>query len=167
MACRKSSCLVGCSEITQSPEGNLARGFLPKSITTSIKLPISSWPYNSLLIFKGNNSRNSSNSEVASGREVEGEFCETDDGPFAVENRSEGLRISGDPIEAEEELEDRIAFWGRRVRRNDEETVEIMPLEVLRYARVEVGMWFAECHEVCRSISTKWEFKALILGHTL
>ena len=34
--------------------------------------------------------------------------------------------------------------------------------EFLRYVRVEVGIWFAECHDVCRSISTKCEFKALI-----
>ena len=34
--------------------------------------------------------------------------------------------------------------------------------EFLRQVRVEVGIWFAECHDVCRSISTKCEFKTLI-----
>lgn len=46
----------------QSPDGNLAIGFLPKSMTISISSLISSCFANSLLILAGTNSRNSSSS---------------------------------------------------------------------------------------------------------
>lgn len=158
IACRRSSCSTGCSKITQSPEGNLARGFLPKSITTSISFLTSSCPQSSLFILTGSNSRNSSSSEADSECDVEAEFGELCGDPFPKTKRSDGFRISG----ASNFDDDAIPVRARRVRRNDEETVE-MKLEFLRYTRVDVGTWFAECHELCRSISTRWEFKALIL----
>lgn len=158
IACCRSSCFTGCSEITQSPEGNLARGFLPKSSTTSISSPISSCLDKSLLSLTGSNSRNSSSSEAASDREVEAEFGEPDNDAFPGAKRSDGLRISV----ATDLDDDAIPVRARRVRPSDEE-MEEMKLEFLRYVRVEVGIWFAECHELCRSISTKCEFQAVML----
>lgn len=49
----------------------------------------------------------------------------------------------------------------RRVRRNDEEN-EVMKLVFWMYFRVEIGAWFAECHELFMSISINREFKVLI-----
>ena len=157
IACRRSSCSTGCSEIIQSPEGNLARGFLPKSITISIRFPISSCPHSSPLILSGSNSRKSSSSEAASERDVEAEFGELSDDPFPETKRSDGLRIPG----GADFDDDAIPVRARRVRHSEEETVE-MKLEFLRYARVDAGTWLAVCHELCRSISTRCEFKALI-----
>lgn len=107
MAWCKSSWLMGCWEMTQSPEGNLARGFLPKSITTSISPPISRCRYNSLLIFRGSSCRNISSSV---------EVVLAGDDPFPAENRSEGRRISGD---AGEDLV--VAHRRIPLRRNEEE----------------------------------------------
>lgn len=49
----------------------------------------------------------------------------------------------------------------RRVRRNDEEN-EVMKLVFWMYFRVEIGAWFAECHELFMSISINREFKVII-----
>lgn len=123
-ASRRSSWLMGFSDITQSPEGNLAMGDLPKSITTSMSLPISSCLYNSLFNLKGNNSRNNPSSDAASDCDVEAELGELEVDPFPEKNRSDGLRISGDGIDGLECLDEAIPLCPRRVRRNDEETVE-------------------------------------------
>lgn len=97
MAWSRSSGITACSEITESPEGNRASGFLPKSITTSISSPIFSCLNNSCLILKGTNSRNKSMSETISSPELEVETMleETDDKPFPSAGQSLGLRISG------------------------------------------------------------------------
>jgi len=114
----RSSSFTGCSEITQSPEGNRARGCLPKSMTTSINFPISGCRNKPFLIFKGSNSRNNSSSESCSDRDVGAALDETVDNPLSGAERSRGLRISGDRIDGTGEVADEIALRRRRVRRN-------------------------------------------------
>lgn len=57
--------------------------------------------------------------------EAEFEFGEFDNDPFPEKNRSDGRRISGDGIGGEEDLDEAIGLCARRVRRNDEDTVEM------------------------------------------
>lgn len=106
MAWRKSSCAMGCSEMTQSPEGNRARGFLPKSMTTSMRPPISVWRYSSLRNVRGSSSRKRFRS---SGRDVDGE---------EPQKRSEGRRISGEAVHG-------IPFLGKRGGRREDMKWEI------------------------------------------
>lgn len=89
-----------CSDITQSPDGKRASGFLPKSITTSISSRISSCLNNSCLMLTGTISRNKSMSETISSPrqpelDVEAVFEETEKKPFPVVDHSRGRRISG------------------------------------------------------------------------
>lgn len=97
MAWSRSSGITGCSEITESPEGNRASGFLPKSITTSISSPILSCLNSSCLILNGTSSRNKSMSDTISSPELEVEAVlgETDENPLLSAGHSLGLRIPG------------------------------------------------------------------------
>ena len=96
-ACSRSPIKTGSCEIIQSPEGNLARGFLPRSITTSTRSPTSEWHRSTDRILGGSKLRNVSNS--ASRLEINPPEVVASllPPPRMIEQRSDGRRRIEEP----------------------------------------------------------------------